>query len=344
MPVDRRRIIENYMADPTFSQYYFRKPDFQNQNQLLDLSWEGKDYCFSVERLTVRNFDERAYRKFRERRVFRNHSYRLVLFLQGHNSVYVEGERVNCDETTLFLLSPGPQISVTPKSPSRCTILEFYFDLISDNEEYLQIPFADYLFRLTGVETERDRDIFGITKRVNRELRLKFETLLQQLRASDRPAGLAGEGRGPGDYGSIGMFQSHRLILDIFSLLLENVLNRRLTAPVKSDPLEPVVRAMTENYAKPYTVSDLAEIACLSPHYFQTLFKKRYSFTPGDFLNRIRIEQAMLLLENSRLSCKEISAYVGIPDGAYFSKVFKKYVGIPPLEYRKNSLPPPSGA
>ncbi|MFQ8730023.1 MAG: helix-turn-helix domain-containing protein [Enterocloster bolteae] len=54
-----------------------------------------------------------------------------------------------------------------------------------------------------------------------------------------------------------------------------------------------------------------------------------------DYLNSYRIEHAKTKLKDSNLSVNEISYSVGFQDARYFSKLFKKYVGITPKDYRK---------
>ncbi len=65
------------------------------------------------------------------------------------------------------------------------------------------------------------------------------------------------------------------------------------------------------------------------------LFKKLTSYTIINYLNRVRISKSRELLEHTSLSIAEIGFTVGINDPYYFSKVFKRFTGIAPLDYRK---------
>lgn len=56
----------------------------------------------------------------------------------------------------------------------------------------------------------------------------------------------------------------------------------------------------------------------------------------SDFLARIRIEKAKLLLHNPQLRISQIAEMVGYQDEKYFSKVFKKQEGRTPNEFRKD--------
>lgn len=69
------------------------------------------------------------------------------------------------------------------------------------------------------------------------------------------------------------------------------------------------------------------------------LFKKLTNHTIIDYLNRVRIGKSRELLESTSMSVAEIGFSVGIRDPYYFSKVFKKFTGVAPLDYRLQRQP-----
>lgn len=81
--------------------------------------------------------------------------------------------------------------------------------------------------------------------------------------------------------------------------------------------------------------SEIADEFCLAPEYIAKLYKKRTGLSIKDYLNQYRIEQAKLLLENETLRISEISEMTGFDSFAYFSTIFKKYMDVSPIEYRK---------
>lgn len=76
----------------------------------------------------------------------------------------------------------------------------------------------------------------------------------------------------------------------------------------------------------------------INPSYLSTLFKKETGQTLTDFVNRRRIKHAVYLLNSSEMQIQMIAQYCGIPDVNYFTKTFKKIIGIPPKEYREKFL------
>ena len=72
----------------------------------------------------------------------------------------------------------------------------------------------------------------------------------------------------------------------------------------------------------------------ISPFYFSKLFKEETGANFIDYLTMARIERAKGFLRDKARSVKEISAAAGYADANYFSKLFKKVVGLTPTEYR----------
>jgi two-component system response regulator YesN len=88
------------------------------------------------------------------------------------------------------------------------------------------------------------------------------------------------------------------------------------------------------NYAKDIDLEEISSYLQISPYYFSKLFKKKTGKNFIEYLTQIRLEHAKLLLTNSCKSMKEICMEVGYGDANYFSRIFKKNVGISPTEYK----------
>ncbi len=89
-----------------------------------------------------------------------------------------------------------------------------------------------------------------------------------------------------------------------------------------------------ENYAQPITLEDISREINVSPQYFSKLFKEETGKNFIDYLTGIRMEVAKELLSQGDLSIKEIGYRIGYNDPNYFSRIFKKTVGVTPTEYR----------
>ncbi len=92
-----------------------------------------------------------------------------------------------------------------------------------------------------------------------------------------------------------------------------------------------------DNYSKDITLDDVSRVVNISPYYFSKLFKEATGENFIEYLTNLRIEKAKELLGKAELSMKEICAMCGYSDPNYFSRTFKKNVGLTPTEYREKN-------
>ena len=82
-------------------------------------------------------------------------------------------------------------------------------------------------------------------------------------------------------------------------------------------------------------LENIAENVYLSPNYLSGLFKKKMGKTISQYIVDIRVGNAKTLLRNRALKLYDIALQVGYKDANYFTKIFKRAVGITPSEYRE---------
>lgn len=99
--------------------------------------------------------------------------------------------------------------------------------------------------------------------------------------------------------------------------------------------LRKAVEYLQEHYQEQVTLNEVAEHTFVSTYYISRLFRKEMGKNFVDCLNEIRIEKAKLLLKDIRYKTYEVAESVGIPDAHYFSRLFKKHVGVTPTEFRE---------
>ncbi|MDD3239227.1 MAG: AraC family transcriptional regulator [Lachnospira sp.] len=84
------------------------------------------------------------------------------------------------------------------------------------------------------------------------------------------------------------------------------------------------------------SLNTLATSVNVNASYLSSLFKKDTGITLTAYVTKKRIEYAILLLNTSELQIQSIATYCGIPDLNYFTKIFKKTVGVTPSQYRRD--------
>jgi two-component system response regulator YesN len=98
--------------------------------------------------------------------------------------------------------------------------------------------------------------------------------------------------------------------------------------------LRKAVEYLHEHYHEQVTLNEVAEHTFVSTYYISRMFKREMGKNFVDYLNELRIEKAKELLKDVQYKTYEVAEKVGIPDAHYFSRLFKKYVGLTPTEFR----------
>ncbi len=103
-----------------------------------------------------------------------------------------------------------------------------------------------------------------------------------------------------------------------------------------SPPVQKAIIYIDSDLTANLSLSAIAEAQNVSASYLSWLFKQETGETLTDHVNKKRVKLATKLLETTNLQIQTIAQYCGILDVQYFSKVFKKYVGKSPKEYRES--------
>ncbi len=90
-----------------------------------------------------------------------------------------------------------------------------------------------------------------------------------------------------------------------------------------------------ENSNKNVSISELADIACITEDHFTRVFKREMSCTPVKYINQKKIEKAQLLLLTTRMSISDIAFELSFDNVSYFNKIFKQHANVTPSEYRR---------
>ncbi|MGO4936085.1 response regulator transcription factor [Fundicoccus sp. Sow4_H7] len=135
------------------------------------------------------------------------------------------------------------------------------------------------------------------------------------------------------------------LLIDVFSI--KDVLLENIEAKIKvENSLEnqqgisektiiAIEQYILDNYNKQISLDILSEVFHLHPVTISRLFKAITGETFSKYLTRVRIENAVYLLESSNLLVKDIAEFVGYNKTQHFISLFKDYYGLTPQKYRR---------
>ncbi|MFD2329342.1 response regulator [Cohnella sp. GCM10020058] len=93
-------------------------------------------------------------------------------------------------------------------------------------------------------------------------------------------------------------------------------------------------RYIAEHLNKDLSLALLADVVYLNPSYLSNLYKTYTGRNISDYITELRVERAKGLLSESQAKVQEIALAVGFDTAGYFTRFFKKHVGVTPQEYR----------
>lgn len=117
------------------------------------------------------------------------------------------------------------------------------------------------------------------------------------------------------------------------TVLMEELLEKRMNQ--KRKPIRVALQYIEKNFQENLSLEVVAEKVNLNPVYFSNIFKKETGENFVDYLHKYRIEIAKERLRGEDTPIVNIAMEIGYNDAKYFSKLFKKYVGVKPTDYRK---------
>jgi transcriptional regulator GlxA family with amidase domain len=93
---------------------------------------------------------------------------------------------------------------------------------------------------------------------------------------------------------------------------------------------------MRENLHRTLSLAELARHARLSAPHYAALFREQIGISPVGHHIRLRMQTACHLLDTTSWSIKEVAARLGYDDAYYFSRIFRKTIGLAPAAYRRS--------
>ncbi len=110
--------------------------------------------------------------------------------------------------------------------------------------------------------------------------------------------------------------------------------NQYLPQLMQFEKLSPAVTHMHNHYQANLRITDYADLCGMSYSEFIRRFRSNFGLSPLAYLTTIRMKSASELLLSTKQPISDIAYKVGYKNPLYFSRLFKKYSGSSPVEYR----------
>jgi AraC family transcriptional regulator, melibiose operon regulatory protein len=123
-----------------------------------------------------------------------------------------------------------------------------------------------------------------------------------------------------------------QVVLEVARL---SCLHLNVNTPVKNRYVSEAIALMQHDYPESLTAAVIAEQLHIQPTYLHRLFREHTGLTMGEHLQNIRIQHAQELLLHTDDTLLDVSSAVGIGSQQHFTRLFKRIVGLSPLEYRR---------
>ena len=188
-------------------------------------------------------------------------------------------------------------------------------------------PWSNYWIHFTGRQAaayyqwlggRADNPVIHLSQR--EELLAAFEETWQYLRAVHTYDNLV--------QGSIGL--THFLGVVQRTMHAAEVRQRAVDQQIQE-----TIDFVSQNPAAELSLTELAQLTQLSVSRYTLAFRRVTGCSPMEYFNRLRMQRACELLQTTGNSVQEIGQKVGYNDPYYFSRAFKKIIGVSPNEYRK---------
>lgn len=230
----------------------------------------------------------------------------------GEACVYINNEKINIKKDDIILVNRNVMHYIENVRNASITYLQFemyeYFDTISNADLYsliLQNNELPYWF--SSSETEL-KDIFFKLKKEMHDKREYYKLYIKS-------------------YVSL-----------IVSFMLRNNLilgNNKASEKVKL--LLPLAEYIEKNHAQPISLNECCEIMCMTKSDLCHRFKRITGRTLTEYINFVRIRHAKQLLQKNATST-ETAFQCGFSSAQYFNRIFKKFTGYTPSEYKRENI------
>jgi AraC-like DNA-binding protein len=245
--------------------------------------------------------------------------YHVVLFTKGGGTHSIDFKSFLVKPYQIYFMAPGQVHRWNFKGPVDGYIINFSASFF---QSFLLRP--DYLDSFLFFTGNIDDEVINLPHTAQATVINLFEQLILESAQPNK----------------MGMDIIRALMLQLFILAARESPNSSLaTAPNYNYTLLQSFRKLTDiNFATLRLPKDYAALLYITPNHLNALCNDLLGISAGEVIRNRVILEAKRLLVNLELNITAIADKLNFTDNSYFTKFFKKYTGLTPEEFRKNTL------
>lgn len=295
-----------------------------------------------MEKLTVdnkRGFTLAAYFEPKEDFVEQNDSMlKFVYITEGNGILKINGQAVIFSAPCLFCFNELDEVRLLQSIKLRAQAV--YFDpaiiddsldlhaIRKDSTQLSQTEYMDYFLIALFMEREEFKiPCIEIGPLASKRVSQLFNGLEEELTGTEN---------------EFWPCRSRSYLLEILFLIqkmiTDSVNKENFELPKASEEISTIILYLHANYNKKITIEELTDIFHINRTSLSEKFKRYTGTSIIEYLLKLRIRMASIMLRDTLLPVSEILCRVGFNDSVYFSRLFKKYLGCTPSAYRKKFM------
>ncbi|NQX70296.1 AraC family transcriptional regulator [Paenibacillus alba] len=240
-------------------------------------------------------------------------SHTLMIAISSKLKVVVDGRICFLKPGNAYICLPGQLVEASAAEEHEGGLFLFQFDAVVEAGS-----------TEGGLELSRQKSVFPISGEISLADRSSISSLCSTISGNMQSASALDRMRGQA------AFQ------DLLCRLLQDALPAAVQDQDSEALMDRTRTYMEQHFAQNITIDELAEMAGVSRYYYMRTFKLQNGRSAMDYLSELRINQAKVLMEKTKIRLRDIAKQVGYNDEYYFIRKFKQQVGIPPATYIKN--------
>lgn len=231
--------------------------------------------------------------------------HEIYYLVKGEINYFINDQIYNIHDGDLILIPKGilhKTLTISEKGYERI-LINVYDEFLKENVKHC---FENFCYR---IPPKYGRKIIGMLQEIEEQNSIKDEFREEMIQE-----------------------KIHGLLVTL--IRLSRAESKVLSSGSYDDKLEDVMKYVREHFSEPLTLQNIADHFFVSREYFSSMFKQKTGLGFNEYLNQIRVSNAMKLLENPNETITGAAYKSGYNDSSYFASVFKKVCGISPKKYQ----------